>query len=117
MLFRSGAKLPTLQYADPTQGKPDSTPKDGPYWSLMMEVSESSAKPVNLQTILAETVQGCVNTELCLPGDEIVSLYHRKFTPGYPTPSLGRDAALSAILPTLESKYNILSRGRFGSWK
>ncbi|UZJ52923.1 hypothetical protein CBS101457_002243 [Exobasidium rhododendri] len=110
-------KLPTLQYADVTKGKPDSTPKGGPYWSLMMEISESNLKPVDLQTILAETIQGCVNTSLCTPDDEIVSLYHRVFTPGYPTPSLGRDAALNTILPTLEKQYNILSRGRFGSWK
>lgn len=110
-------KLPTLQYADPSKGKPNSTAKGGPYWSLMMEVSESDLKPVNMQTILEETVKGCVATELCQPDDEIVSLYHRKFTPGYPTPSLGRDAALASILPVLEMKYDILSRGRFGSWK
>lgn len=110
-------KLPTLQYADASKGKPESSPRGGPYWSLMMEVSESHLKPVNLDTILAETIQGCVNTQLCAPEDEIVSLYHRKFTPGYPTPSLGRDAALANILPVLENKYNILSRGRFGSWK
>lgn len=114
---QENAKLPTLQYADPAHGKPDSTPKSGPYWSLMMEVSESHMKPVNNKTILEDTVRGCVATALCQPDDEIVSLYHRKFTPGYPTPSLGRDAALKVILPTLETKYDILSRGRFGSWK
>lgn len=39
------------------------------------------------------------------------------FDHGYPTPSLGRDAALKDILPVLHDKFNILSRGRFGSWK
>ncbi|PWN32144.1 putative UDP-galactopyranose mutase [Meira miltonrushii] len=111
------AKLSTLQYADPSKGKPDSTAKGGPYWSLMMEVSESPVKPVDLQKIVAQTIQGCINVELCKPEDEIVSIYHRAFNPGYPTPSLGRDAALAAILPVLENKYDILSRGRFGSWK
>ncbi|CAG7850588.1 SubName: Full=Probable UDP-galactopyranose mutase {ECO:0000313/EMBL:CCA71554.1} [Serendipita indica DSM 11827] len=110
-------RLPALRYADPGHGKPDTTPRVGPYWSLMMEVSESHIKPVNSQTILEETIKGCVTTLLCRPDDEIVSLYHRKFTPGYPTPSLGRDSALDVILPILESKYDILSRGRFGSWK
>nr|UOP56938.1 putative UDP-galactopyranose mutase [Thecaphora frezii] len=109
-------KLPTLQYADPSKGKPSSEAKEGPYWSLMMEVSESHLKPVDAQTILAETIQGCINTELIKPDDEIVSTYHRKFTPGYPTPSLGRDAALATLLPALE-KFDIYSRGRFGSWK
>ncbi|PWN45067.1 putative UDP-galactopyranose mutase [Ceraceosorus guamensis] len=115
---QADAKLPTLQYADVSKGKPtDNSPKSGPYWSLMMEVSESHLKPVDAQKILAETVQGCVNTQLMQPTDEIVSLYHRKFTPGYPTPSLKRDAALAKILPVLSDKYNIFSRGRFGSWK
>lgn len=38
-------------------------------------------------------------------------------TPRSPTPSLGRDAALEKILPTLKTDYGIWSRGRFGSWK
>jgi len=81
-----------------------------------MEVSESNLKPVDHQKILAQTIQGCINTELIKPEDEIVSTYHRCFAPGYPTPSLGRDAALDAILPNLLN-HDILSRGRFGSWK
>ncbi|PWN53836.1 putative UDP-galactopyranose mutase [Violaceomyces palustris] len=113
---QANVKLPTLQYADPSKGTPSSEAKEGPYWSLMMEVSESHLKPVNMETILKETIQGCINTELIKPEDEIVSYYHRKFTPGYPTPSLGRDAALATIQPELE-KFDIYSRGRFGSWK
>ncbi len=49
--------------------------------------------------------------------DEIVSIYYRRMEYGYPTPSLERDAALSEALPLLKNKYNIWSRGRFGSWK
>lgn len=114
---QADAKLKTIQYADESHGKPNGEARNGPYWSLMMEVSESSAKPVNMETLVADTIKGCVATELCKADDEIVSIYHRKFTPGYPTPSLGRDAALKDILPPLLDKYDILSRGRFGSWK
>ncbi len=110
-------KLPTLQYADPSRGAPPSGDQPGPYWSLMMEVSDSSFKPENMATLLADTVQGCINTELIKPEDEIVSLYHRKFDHGYPTPSLGRDAALADTLPVLQEQFDIYSRGRFGSWK
>jgi protoporphyrinogen oxidase len=86
-------------------------------WSLMLEVSESDVKPVDVQSILADTIQGAVNANLLLPGDEIVSTYHRRLEYGYPTPSLHRDEALEVLLPALEDEYGILSRGRFGSWK
>lgn len=82
-----------------------------------MEVSESHLKPVNNDTVLEDTIRGCINTQLLLPDSEIVSTYHRKFTPGYPTPSLDRDAALQEVLPVLQERFGILSRGRFGSWK
>ncbi|CAD7067819.1 unnamed protein product [Tilletia caries] len=110
-------KLATIQYADPAHGTPDKSAREGPYWSLMMEVSESHLKPVNMQTILEETIKGCVATALMQLGDEIVSTYHRRFAHGYPIPSLGRDAALDAVLPPLLDQHDILSRGRFGSWK
>ncbi|KAL7754250.1 hypothetical protein RI367_000231 [Sorochytrium milnesiophthora] len=108
-------KLRTLQRAD--KGETDTkTEKPGPYWSLMMEVSESSYKPVNVDTIVAETVQGSINSSLLEGSDEIVSLYHRRFYHGYPTPALERDGALKQLLPRLLKK-DIWSRGRFGSWK
>ncbi|KAJ3010375.1 UNVERIFIED_CONTAM: hypothetical protein HDU68_002167 [Siphonaria sp. JEL0065] len=108
-------KLPTLRLAK-SDTKVNGAAKEGPYWSLMLEVSESKVKPVDLATILEETIQGCINTGLLLPTDEIVSTYHRKFHHGYPTPSLTRDAHLAQILPELQ-KVDIWSRGRFGSWK
>ncbi|KAJ5105888.1 hypothetical protein NUU61_003235 [Penicillium alfredii] len=79
-------------------------------------VSESSMKPVNNDTLLADSIQGLVNTEMLKPGDEIVSTYHRRFDHGYPTPSLEREGALTQILPKLQEK-GIWSRGRFGSWR
>lgn len=100
----------------------------------MMEVSQSTMKPLDVENILRDTIQGCVNTSLLSPDDEIVSTYHRAFDHGkftlhivvgkwtliqrigYPTPSLERDGALKEILPKLEA-MDILSRGRFGSWK
>jgi protoporphyrinogen oxidase len=108
-------KLPTMQLADGS--RPQSTEaKEGPYWSIMLEVSESSMKPVNQETILADCIQGLVNTEMLKPTDEIVSTYHRRFDHGYPTPTLEREGALTQILPKLQDK-DIWSRGRFGSWR
>lgn len=82
----------------------------------MLEVSESSYKPVNHETLLEDCIQGLINTDLLKPEDEIVSTYARRFDHGYPTPSLERNDALAEILPYLADK-DILSRGRFGSWK
>nr|4U8L_A Chain A, UDP-galactopyranose mutase [Aspergillus fumigatus]4U8L_B Chain B, UDP-galactopyranose mutase [Aspergillus fumigatus]4U8L_C Chain C, UDP-galactopyranose mutase [Aspergillus fumigatus]4U8L_D Chain D, UDP-galactopyranose mutase [Aspergillus fumigatus]4U8O_A Chain A, UDP-galactopyranose mutase [Aspergillus fumigatus]4U8O_B Chain B, UDP-galactopyranose mutase [Aspergillus fumigatus]4U8O_C Chain C, UDP-galactopyranose mutase [Aspergillus fumigatus]4U8O_D Chain D, UDP-galactopyranose mu len=111
----ASAALPTMQLADGS--RPQSTEaKEGPYWSIMLEVSESSMKPVNQETILADCIQGLVNTEMLKPTDEIVSTYHRRFDHGYPTPTLEREGTLTQILPKLQDK-DIWSRGRFGSWR
>jgi len=63
-----------------------------------------------------DTLLGAVATQLLQPGDEVVSLYHRRIEHGYPTPSLGRNAVLDQALPWLQ-EHNIWSRGRFGSYK
>mmetsp|Transcript_14864 Transcript_14864/g.41789 ORF Transcript_14864/g.41789 Transcript_14864/m.41789 type:complete len:519 (+) Transcript_14864:99-1655(+) len=122
------AKLPTLCTADgsaPANGEP----QEGPYWSLMFEVSESAGfKPVNKEPVtlagaagtwpklVQETIQGAISTQLVQPADEIVSIYYRRLEHGYPTPSLARDGVLQEALPFLRSK-GIWSRGRFGSYK
>lgn len=77
-------RLPTIQLADPSlsPNHDSSTPKEGPYWSIMFEVCQSEQKPVNLETLMEETIRGAISTELLLPGDEIVSLYQRRFDHG-----------------------------------
>jgi protoporphyrinogen oxidase len=112
---QASKKLPTLQLADGSKPS-DTSAKEGPYWSIMLEVSESSMKPVNQESILADSIQGLVNTEMLKPGDEIVSTYHRRFDHGYPTPSLEREGVLKQLLPRLQEQ-DIWSRGRFGSWR
>ncbi|RKO94792.1 putative UDP-galactopyranose mutase [Blyttiomyces helicus] len=114
----SDAKLPTLRRANEKEGygRLDSTEKEGPYWSLLLEVAESSYKPVNADTLVEETIKGAVATTLMHDSDEIVSLYYRSFLHGYPTPTLDRNAQLQFLLPELK-KLGIWSRGRFGSWK
>ncbi|OBT46930.1 hypothetical protein VE00_02521 [Pseudogymnoascus sp. WSF 3629] len=91
-------------------------PQNGPYWSIMLEVSESSMKPVDQENLLRDSIQGLINTKMIKGEDEIVSTYHRRFDHGYPTPSLEREGVLKQLLPALEAK-GIYSRGRFGSWR
>ena len=108
-------KLATKQLANGDKAS-STEAKEGPYWSIMLEVSESAMKPVNQSTLLKDSIQGLVNTSMLQPTDEIVSTYHRRFDHGYPTPSLEREGVLKQLLPALQAK-DILSRGRFGSWR
>jgi protoporphyrinogen oxidase len=112
---QADAKLPTLYNADGSKAK-TSEAKEGPYWSIMLEVSQSTMKPVDEENLLKDCIQGLINTEMIKPEDEIVSTYHRKFDHGYPTPSLEREGVLKQLLPKLQD-MDIWSRGRFGSWR
>lgn len=116
---QSDVKLRTLQTADPSLSKnvDCQNAREGPYWSIMLEVSESYKKPVNHDTLIADCIQGLINTSMCQPEDEVVTVYHRKFYHGYPTPSLQREAQLKKLLPNLKDNYGIWSRGRFGAYR
>lgn len=95
---------------------PNNVPDITKNWSLMAEVSESSYKPVNAETVVAETIQGMRNTKLIDESNRIISTWYRRAHHGYPIPTVGRDQALNVIHLELE-KLGIHSRGRFGGWK
>jgi protoporphyrinogen oxidase len=112
---QANEKLPTIQLAN-GQRAHSSEAKEGPYWSIMLEVSQSTMKPVDEANLLRDCIQGLINTEMIKEDDEIVSTYHRKFDHGYPTPTLEREGVLKQLLPRLQA-LDIYSRGRFGSWR
>lgn len=93
---------------------PENVPGEG-FWSLMAEVSESPARPVDAARVAEECIAGLLRTGLIRTRDEIASVYRRRLPYGYPTPSLGRDAILARVQPALEAR-DIYSRGRFGAW-
>lgn len=97
---------------------PEVVPDAESHYSLLAEVSRSPYKPVSLETVIDEVVEGLVNVRLLSPEDlaDVVDthLIVREHT--YPVPSLRRDAALATIQPYLEAR-DIYSRGRFGAWK
>lgn len=95
---------------------PNNVPDVRRYWSLMAEVSESAAKPVNASTVVRDTIDGMLATRLIDRRDQVHHTWHRRLERGYPTPSLHRDRGLAAIQPLLESR-GVFSRGRFGAWK
>jgi protoporphyrinogen oxidase len=86
------------------------------HWSLMVEVSESSHKRVNQNSLVEEAIQGALNTKMIRSRREVISVWTKREKRGYPTPFIGRDVILNRVLPMLE-KHSIYSRGRFGAWK
>ena len=89
---------------------------DAGCWSLMAEVCESAHRPVDAGRVVAQVVEAMRADGLVPPEAAIVSRWHHREEHGYPTPFLGRDAVLDAILPALE-RHGVFSRGRFGAWK
>jgi protoporphyrinogen oxidase len=95
---------------------PRNVPEGDGYWSLMAEVSETKAKPVDASAIFDDVVRALREDRLINSGSEIVSRWYHREKYGYPVPSTNRDAALEVVQPLLE-KHRIFSRGRFGAWK
>ncbi len=94
---------------------PNNVP-DKQHWSLMAEVSESPDKPVAAESLIDRVIAGMLSSRLIESAGDVASTWHYRAGHGYPTPSLGRDAALAELLPALEQR-DIFSRGRFGAWK
>ncbi|GJQ30756.1 MAG: amine oxidase [Phycisphaerae bacterium] len=103
---------------------PFMTPDKDHYYSLLCEVSESSAKPTpgangqNPDAVIEDCVRGLENAGLLAPGERanIVSRWCYYADYSYPTPSVERDEILTRVIPWLEAR-GIASRGRFGMWK
>lgn len=100
---------------------PNNVPQPGRQWSLMAEVSESSAVRAGQggltgDEVVRRTLEGLKAVGFLGPEVAVASLWHKRLEHGYPTPVLGRDRVLARIEPML-SERGILSRGRFGAWK
>lgn len=94
---------------------PANVPDASRQWSIMLEVSQSPSRPIDEETLVDDVIDGAVRCGLVASRDVVCQVWHRKLERGYPTPSLGRDAALAALRPALESR-DVYSRGRFGMW-
>jgi len=97
---------------------PKNTPKEGKQKAFMAEISFSFHKPQSEDSVVDETTEGLMNTQLLAEShtESIVSRWHARLDYAYPIPNKERDNALRIIHPWLES-HGIYSRGRFGGWK
>lgn len=86
------------------------------HWSLLAEVAHSKHRPVDAGSVVEAVLSAAIREGLIADSTTIVSRFHHVAEPGYPTPTLSRDRALSELQAALES-LNIFSRGRFGAWR
>ena len=87
------------------------------HMSLVTETSHSAHKPVDRSTIVDETIDGLVATNILSEDDRdrIVDRTLIEVPMAYPIPTLRRDGALATLQPWLMDQA-IFSRGRFGAW-
>jgi protoporphyrinogen oxidase len=86
--------------------------------SLMCEMSFRVGESPDPKLILERVVDELIGCNIIDQSDRasIVSRYSRVADYSYPIPTLGRDAALELLQPSL-LKQRIYSRGRFGAWR
>lgn len=87
-------------------------------YSMLCEVSEPAEEPGKDAAALRAEVERSLERMGLLgrAGTETVSRWEYSIEHGYPVPFLGRDAVLAGIQPELEAA-EVLSRGRFGTWR
>jgi protoporphyrinogen oxidase len=113
-IYFPDARLPFYRATVLSNFAPSNAPAG--HWSLLAEVAHSKHRSSPGQDIVDQVV-AAFRSEGLIPADAaIVSRFHHVAAPGYPTPTLSRDAALAEIHPVLE-KLGIYSRGRFGAWR
>lgn len=95
---------------------PNNVPEPGRAWSLMAEVTETPERPQEAAQVIEATVAGLEHEGLIANRAQVHHTWHTRAPYAYPTPALGRDAALARLLPALEA-MGIYSRGRFGAWR
>ena len=94
------------------------SPSNAPpgHWSLLAEIAHSPHRPLGVGDIVERVIAGYRRVGFIHEGTPVVSRFHHVASPGYPTPTLGRDAALAQLHPAL-ARLGIFSRGRFGAWR
>lgn len=114
MYFPEGAS-PYFRVTVFSNYSPNNVPKPD-CWSLMAEVSETDHRAVDAESVVARVEAALRRDGLVPEGARVESRWHRRERHGYPTPFLGRDEVLAAIVPAFE-RAGVLPRGRFGAWR
>ncbi len=114
-IYFPGANSPYYRVTVFSNYSPHNVPQPGRQWSLMAEVSETPAKPVDARRLAGDCLAALVEDGLVPSAAAVVSTAQRRVPYGYPTPFLGRAEVVGSLLRRLEAR-GIYSRGRFGAW-
>ncbi|MGA3083601.1 MAG: FAD-dependent oxidoreductase [Thermodesulfobacteriota bacterium] len=94
---------------------PNNAPQD--CWSLLLEVSGSSDRPVQTKKLVDHCLSACLTAGLFRSASDVVDVWKFRTEYDYPTPpTKGRKIIVDRLINRFES-YGIYSRGRFGTWK
>jgi protoporphyrinogen oxidase len=115
-MYFPSAQQPFYRVTHLSLYSPFMVPDSGRQWSLMCEVSEPPDRNADAQDLVRQTIHGLVSAKIIADPGQVLHTWTHRVEYGYPTPTLGRNAALAVLLPELEAQ-GILSRGRFGAWK
>jgi protoporphyrinogen oxidase len=113
-IYFADPRLPFYRVTVLSNFAPSNAPSG--HWSLLAEIAHSEYRPVAGPDIVERVIDAYRAEGLVPESAPIASRFHHVASPGYPTPTLSRDAALAEIHPALE-KLRIYSRGRFGAWR
>lgn len=95
---------------------PAHVPVDSGLASLLVEVSESSYRPVDQGRLVDSVIDGLVSSGLLDGREQVQHVWGHRVEHGYPIPTRARDDIVSRLLVELEAD-GIFSRGRFGGWR
>jgi protoporphyrinogen oxidase len=95
---------------------PQNVPDIRTGWSLMGEVSESPAKPVDGARLVDDVVRGLHAVGLIESPAQVTHTWSRRVEYGYPIPTPDAGRVGGELLREL-MKCDIWSRGRFGAWR
>ena len=117
-LYFPGGEAPFYRATNFAKYAPANVPggETSRYCSYMTEVAHSPHRP-QARAGLEDRVERGLRAAGVIDGAPPVASVHVIDVPyAYPVPTLGRDRALDTLQPWLE-RHDILSRGRFGSWR
>lgn len=93
----------------------NNVPRPGQQWSLLCEMSESRAFPLDAASWPGRALDALAESGF-IARDAVEALWYRRLDHGYPIPFRGRDALIKTVDTALRAD-GIYSRGRFGAWK